>query len=135
VKKYAIIVLLAAIAAFAYFQWKRSIDDAVAFHYGHRGRITVLTRELIKQRSSRFIIEPHSTLNAKLDELGIRASSEYGALAVRGDAPAPIGDGRGTQHFFIIRHRDKQRVLGVRLRYEPATQAYHVLDFWTPNDA
>ena len=135
VKKYAIIALLAAVAVFAYFQWRRSMDDAVAFHYGHRGRITILTRELIEHRTSSLIIGPHPALNAKLDELGIRASSDYSAFAARGDAPAPIGDGRGTQHLFIIRHADSQRVLGIRLRYEPATQTYHLLGFWTPTNA
>jgi len=132
-----LIVSWATILVFvlAYGQFQRRIDEGVAFSYGHRSHIGVLTRELLDQRSSSFLVGPHPGLNAKLDELNIQAAADYYAYAYSGDAPPPIGDGQATQYFFIVRSSDSQRLLGIRLRYQPSTKTYHVLSFWTPTNA
>ena len=132
-----LIVWWATILVFvlAYSHFQRRIDEGVAFSYGHRSHIRVLTRELLDQRSSSLLVGPHHGLNAKLDELNIQTAADYYAYAYSGDAPPPIGDGQATQYFFIVRRTDSQRLLGIRLRYQPSTKTYHVLSFWTPTNA
>jgi hypothetical protein len=48
-----------------------------------------------------------------------------------GDAPAPLGDGRGTHH--ILLRSGGREILGLRLAYDRSLAGFHVLGFWTPN--
>ncbi|MGH7487005.1 MAG: hypothetical protein ACREMY_15590 [bacterium] len=48
----------------------------------------------------------------------------------RGDAPPPLGDGRGT-HTVLIRSGDRDR-LALRLHYDVKADRFDIVGFWTP---
>ena len=56
--------------------------------------------------------------------------SSCGVRPMTGDAPSPIGDGRATHHLYL--ECEGRRLLGVRFRYDPELDKFHVAGSWTP---
>jgi hypothetical protein len=125
----ALAILLAVAGVAAYLAWQAS-REASAFRNLHQPNITSMGKDLIDHRGSNLFAGPHEGLNAKLDELGVHAATGYDIIVNHGDAPP--GDGQATQHFFLERRADHTKILGVRVRFDPSSQKYHMAGYWTP---
>jgi hypothetical protein len=67
-------------------------------------------------------------LSRSLARLSLEGSC--GVRPMTGDAPPPVGDGRATHHLYL--ECDGTRVLGIRFRYDPDLDKFHVAGSWTP---
>jgi hypothetical protein len=69
-------------------------------------------------------------LTQRLRDLAPQLAPGCTARPIRADSPLSRGDGRGTHHL-MVRVKDRD-VFGLRLRYEPGEDRFHILGYWTP---
>ncbi len=65
---------------------------------------------------------------AKLAAMSADIQKGYTIEVRDGDAPYPLGDGRGTHHVLI---RTGVTGLGLRFRYDNQLDKFHILGYWT----
>jgi len=64
----------------------------------------------------------------KLAAMSAEIRKGYTIEVRSGDAPYPLGDGRGTHHVLI---RAEASGVGLRFKYDQQRDQFHILGYWT----